>query len=83
MSLLPVAQATWAPKGVTPVLHHRFSCKRMSMAGVLAYRHDRSRSAFVFSLTDSAYNTDNASSSRTVQSVSPGQRLSGESYARW
>ena len=30
----------------------------MSMAGVLAYRHDRSRSAFVFSMTDGAYNTD-------------------------
>ncbi|UZG53013.1 transposase [Rhodococcus opacus] len=28
------------------------------MAGVLAYRHDRSRSAFVFSMTDGAYNTD-------------------------
>ena len=28
------------------------------MAGVLAYRPDRSRSAFVFSMTDAAYNTD-------------------------
>lgn len=30
----------------------------MSMAGVLAYRPDRNRSAFVFSMTDGAYNTD-------------------------
>ena len=30
----------------------------MSMAGVLAYRHNRNRSAFVFSMTDGAYNTD-------------------------
>ncbi|WP_132476341.1 IS630 family transposase [Rhodococcus sp. SMB37] len=58
VSLLPVVRATWAPKGVTPVLHHRFSWKRMSMAGVLAYRPDRSESAFVFSMTDGSYNTD-------------------------
>ncbi|WP_425607466.1 transposase [Rhodococcus pyridinivorans] len=58
VSLLPVVRATWAPKGDTPVLHHRFSWKRLSMAGVLAYRPDRSRSAFVFSMTDGAYNTD-------------------------
>ncbi|WP_368680409.1 IS630 family transposase (plasmid) [Rhodococcus opacus] len=58
VSLLPVVRATWAPKGLTPVLHHRFSWKRMSMAGVLAYRPDRSQSAFVFSMTDGAYNTD-------------------------
>ncbi|MFD6064485.1 hypothetical protein [Rhodococcus wratislaviensis] len=58
MSLLPVVRATWAPKGVTPVLHHRFSWKR-TMAGVLAYRPDRSPSAFVFSMTDGgAYDTD-------------------------
>ena len=30
----------------------------MSIAGVLAYRPDRSRSAFVFSITDGADNTD-------------------------
>lgn len=30
----------------------------MSMAGVLAYRPDRSESAFVFSMTDGSYNTD-------------------------
>ena len=27
VSLLPVVRATWAPKGVTPVLRHRFSCQ--------------------------------------------------------
>ncbi|MFC9769171.1 hypothetical protein [Rhodococcus jostii] len=58
MSLLPVVRATWAPKVLAPVLHHRFSWKRMSMAWVLAFRPDRSRSAFVFSMTDGAYNTD-------------------------
>ena len=30
----------------------------MSMAAVLAYRLDRSESAFVFAMTDGAYNTD-------------------------
>jgi transposase len=36
--LLPVVRGAWAPRGQTPVLRHRFSWSRMSMAGVLAYR---------------------------------------------
>lgn len=51
-------RATWAPKGVTPVLRHRFSWKRLSMAGALAYRPDRSSAAFVFQIKEGAYNTD-------------------------
>jgi hypothetical protein len=57
-SLLPVVRATWAPRGQTPVLTHRFSWKRMSMAGVLAYQPDRSQATLVFQTRHGAYNTD-------------------------
>jgi transposase len=57
-SLLPVVRATWAPRGQTPVLTHRFSWKRMSMAGVLAYQPDRSQATFVFQTRHGAYNTE-------------------------
>jgi transposase len=57
-SLLPAVRATWAPRGRTPVLTHRFSWTRMSMAGALAYRPDRSKAVFVFQMKKDAYNTD-------------------------
>ena len=50
-------RATWAPRGQTPVLTHRFSWTRLSMAGALAYRPDRSRSVFVFQIKAGSYNT--------------------------
>jgi len=56
-SLLPVVRATWAPRGQTPVLTHRFSWKRMSMAGVLAYQPDRSQATFVFQTKPGSYDT--------------------------
>ena len=55
-SLLPAVRATWAPRGRTPVLRHRFNWKRLSMAGALAYWPDRSQSALVFQLRPGAYN---------------------------
>jgi transposase len=51
-------RATWAPRGQTPVLRHRFSWKRLSMAGALAFRPDRSQAALVFQIKEGAYNTD-------------------------
>src|SRR5689334_23745746 len=57
-SLLPVVRGTWAPRGQTPVLRHRFSWSRMSMAGVLAYRPDRSRAKLIFQTKAGSYNTD-------------------------
>ena len=42
-SLLPPVRATWAPKGQTPVLRHRFTWTRLSMSGALAYRPDTAR----------------------------------------
>jgi transposase len=54
-SLLPSVRATWAPKGKTPVLRHRFNCKRLSMAAALVYEPDKSDADFVFGLRPDAY----------------------------
>jgi hypothetical protein len=57
--ILPAAGSTghWAPRGQTPVLTHRFSWKRLSMSGALAYRPDRTEPVFVFGIKEGAYNT--------------------------
>lgn len=51
-------RATWAPKGQTPVLRHRFSWKRLSMAAALAYGHDRSDARLIFQTRPGAYNDE-------------------------
>jgi DDE superfamily endonuclease len=56
--LLPSVRATWAPKGKTPVLSHRFSWKRLSMAGALVYEPDGSNAELVFKMRPGAYNDD-------------------------
>jgi transposase len=55
-SLLPAVRATWAPRGKTPVLRHRFSWKRLSMAGALAYEADGSDAQLIFQMRPGAYN---------------------------
>ena len=55
-SLLPSVRATWAPKGKTPVLRHRFNWKRLSMAGALVYEPDGSDAELVFGIRPGAYN---------------------------
>jgi transposase len=58
VSLLPSVRATWAPKGHTPVLRHRFAWKRLSLAGVLVYEPDGSDAHLVFQLRPGAYNDE-------------------------
>jgi transposase len=58
VSLLPSVRATWAPRGKTPVLHHRFNWKRLSLAGALAYEPDGSDAHLVFDLRPGAYNDE-------------------------
>jgi hypothetical protein len=58
VSLLPSVRATWAPKGCTPVLRHRFNWKRLSLAGGLAYEPDGSDAHLVFQLRPGAYNDE-------------------------
>ena len=57
-SLLPSVRATWAPKGVTPVLRHHFNWSRLSMSAALAYRADGTEAALVFQIKDGTYNTE-------------------------
>src|SRR6266540_3247017 len=58
VSLLPSVRATWAPRGQTPVLRHRFVWKRLSIAGVLAYEPDGSDAHLAFQLRPGAYNDE-------------------------
>jgi hypothetical protein len=53
-----VVRATWAPRGQTPVLSHKFNWKRMSMSAALCYRPDRSAAELVFATQPGAYNTE-------------------------
>jgi transposase len=57
-SLLPSVRATWAPRGPTLVLRHRFSWKRLSMAGALVYEPDGSDAHLVFQMRPGAYNDE-------------------------
>ena len=57
-SLLPPVRATWAPRGHTPVLAHRFNWKRLSMSGALAYQPDGSQAALTFQIKEGSYNTE-------------------------
>ena len=58
VSLLPSVRATWAPRGHTPVLRHRFNWKRLSLAGALAYEPDGSDAHLVFELRPGVYNDE-------------------------
>jgi hypothetical protein len=58
VSLLPSVRATWAPRGHTPVLRHRFGWKRLSLAGALVYEPDGSDAHLVFQLRPGAYNSE-------------------------
>ena len=56
VSLLPSVRATWAPRGQTPVLRHRFGWKRLSLAVGLVFEPDASDAHLVFQLRPGAYN---------------------------
>ena len=51
-------RATWAPRGQTPVLRHRFNWKRLSLAGALVYEPDGSDAHLFFELRPGAYNDE-------------------------
>ena len=58
VSLLPPVRATWAPRGRTPVLRHRFGWKRLSMSAAVAYASDRGDARIVFQTHAGAYNDE-------------------------
>lgn len=51
-------RATWAPKGQTPVLRHRFNWKRLSMSAAVGFAPDGSDSWLVFNMRPGTYNQD-------------------------
>jgi transposase len=57
-SLLPVTRRTWAPRGHTPVISHRFQWKRCSMAVALCYGSHGGGAAVAFHYQHGAYDTD-------------------------
>ena len=63
VKLTPPVRRTWAPKGCTPVLRHRYRRgKQISMCGLLAYRHSDGDGEQVaawmgFDLLEGAYDT--------------------------
>jgi len=57
ISLIPPVRRTWAPRGKTPIVKHPYNWKSMSMAAVLAYRPDGSRSRVLFQTRAGAYET--------------------------
>jgi transposase len=59
ISLTPPVRRTWAPRGQTPILRHRYRRReQVSMAGLLAYRPDGSRTRLLFAFERGAYDTD-------------------------
>jgi hypothetical protein len=54
--LTPVVRRTWAPRGRTPVLRHRFRrWQRISMAGLCCYGPGGSRARLAFHAQPGAY----------------------------
>jgi transposase len=56
-SLLPVTRRTWAPRGHTPVIRHRFKWTRASMAAGLCYGSRGGGAAVAFHHQVGAYDT--------------------------
>jgi hypothetical protein len=58
VSLLPVVRRTWAPRGHTPVIRHRFKWKRVSLAAGLCYGSRGGGAQVAFHRHPDAYDTD-------------------------
>jgi hypothetical protein len=58
VSLRPVLRRTWAPRGHTPVIRHRFKWQRASMAAALCYGSRGGGAALALHHQHGAYDTD-------------------------
>src|ERR671918_971996 len=58
LSLTPNVRSTWAPRGTTPVLVHRFNWKRASIAAALCFGSDGGGCQLAFHVQPGSYNTD-------------------------
>ena len=54
----PPVRRTWAPRGQTPVLHHPFTWKKLSICSAIGYRWDRRRCGLYFRLIAGSYNDE-------------------------
>jgi transposase len=76
VSLLPSVRATWAPRGHTPVLRHRFGWKRLSLAAALVLEPDATDAHLVFQLRPGAYNSETLIEFLTdLHQLEPGRRM--------
>ena len=57
-SLLPAVRRTWAPRGHTPVIRHRFNWKRCSMAAAVCYGSLGGGAALAFHHQVGAYDSE-------------------------
>jgi DDE superfamily endonuclease len=58
VSLTPIVRSTWAPRGKTPVLVHRFNWKRASIAAALCFGSTGGGCQLAFHVQPGSYNTD-------------------------
>jgi hypothetical protein len=58
VSLTPAVRSTWAPKGHTPVICHRFNWERVSMAAALCYGSYGGGCRLALHFQRGSYNTD-------------------------
>src|SRR5215204_5526272 len=76
VSLLLSVRATWAPRGHTPVLRHRFCWKRLSLAAALVLEPDATDAHLVFQLRPGAYNGETLIEFLTdLHQLEPGRRM--------
>jgi hypothetical protein len=58
VSLTPIVRSTWAPRGKTPLLVHRFNWKRASIAAALCFGADGGGCRLAFHVQPGSYNTE-------------------------
>jgi hypothetical protein len=58
VSLTPIVRSTWAPRGHTPVLVHRFNWKRASIAAALCFGCDGGGCQLAFHVQPGSYDTE-------------------------
>jgi len=76
VSLLPSVRATWAPRGQTPVLRHRFGWKRLSLAVALVFEPNATDAHLVFQLRPGAYNGETLIEFLSdLHQLEPGRRM--------
>ena len=69
-------RATWAPRGQTPALRHRFGWKRLSLAAALVFEPDAGDAHLVFRLRPGAYNGETLIEFLgDLHQLEPGRRL--------